>query len=85
MPVHVLCKIIDAVMSSAQEAETGAGFVNAKEAIPMRQALEDLGHPQGPTPLQFDNKVANGILNDDIIQKRSKAMDMRFYWLRDRI
>ena len=51
----------------------------------MRQALEDLGHPQGPTPLQFDNKVANGILNDDIVQKRSKAMDMRFYWLRDRI
>ena len=85
MPVHVLCKIIDAVMSSAQEAETGAGFLNAKEAIPMRQALEDLGHPQGPTPLQFDNKVANGILNDDIIQKRSKAMDMQFYWLRDRI
>jgi hypothetical protein len=85
MPIHVLCKIIDAVMSSAQEAETGAGFLNAKDAIPMRQALEDLGHPQGPTPLQFDNKVANGILNDDIVQKRSKAMDMRFYWLRDRI
>jgi hypothetical protein len=85
MPIHVLCKIIDTVMSSAQEAETVAGFLNAKEAIQMRQALEDLGHPQGPTPLQFDNKVANGILNDDIIQKRSKAMDMRFYWLHDRI
>ena len=72
-------------MSSAQEAETGAGFVNAREAIPIRNALIEMGHPQGPTPVQFDNRVANDILNDDVNQKRSKAMDMRFYWLRDRI
>ena len=83
-PVHILCKIIDAVMSSAQEAETGAGFLNAKDAIHLRIALEEMGHPQGPTPLQFDNKVATQLLNDDATQKRSKAMDMRFYWLKDR-
>jgi hypothetical protein len=83
-PINILCKIIDAVMSSAQEAETGAGFLNGKELVPMRTTLEELGHKQGPTPLQFDNKVATGIMNDDIQQKRSKSMDMRFYWLRDR-
>ena len=78
-------KIIDAVMSSAQEAETGAGFFNAKEIIPLRTALEDLGHPQGPTPLQFDNKVATSILNDEVSQRRSKAMDMRYHWVQDRV
>ena len=83
-PVNTISKIIDAVMSSAQEAETGAGYLNAKELVPMRQALIEMGHPQGPTPLQFDNQCATGILNNDMQQKRSKAMDMRFYWLKDR-
>ena len=72
-------------MSSAQEAETGAGFFNAKQLLPLRLALEDLGHPQGPTPIQFDNKAATAIINETVSQKRSKAMDMRFYWLRDRV
>ena len=82
--VAIKSKIIDAVMSSAQEAETGAGFLNAKELLSLRQALEDLGHPQGPTPLQFDNISATQILKEEVSQKKSKAMDMRFYWLRDR-
>ena len=82
--IAVKSKIIDAVMSSAQEAETGAGFYNAKELLPLRQTLEELGHPQGPTPLQFDNISATQILKNEVSQKRSKAMDMRYYWLRDR-
>jgi hypothetical protein len=84
-PILVNSKIIDAVMSSAQESETGAGFINAKDAIPIRNALEEMQHPQGPTPLQFDNKCATGLANETIAARRSKAMDMRFYWLRDRI
>ena len=83
--ILVVCKIIDAVMSSAQESETGAGFITARELAPIRETLKEMGHPQGPTPLQFDNKCATGILNDNVKQKMSKAMDMRFYWLRDRI
>ena len=82
--IAVKSKIIDAVMSSVQEAETGAGFYNAKELLPLRQTLEELGHPQGPTPLQFDNHSATQILKNEVSQKRSKAMDMRYYWLRDR-
>ena len=64
--IHVVCKLIDAVMSSAQEAETGAGYITAKELAPLRQTLQELGHPQGPTPIQFDNKCATGILTDSI-------------------
>ena len=65
-------KIIDAVMSSAQEAETSAGYYNAKEIIPLRQALEELGHPQGPTPLQFDNISATQILKEEVGQNDPK-------------
>ena len=81
-PILVISKIIDAVMSSAQEAETAAGFINGKELIPSIRVLEEMGHKQLPVPIQFDNKVATAIMNDDCKQKQSKSMYMRFYWLR---
>ena len=83
--IMIVCKIIDAVMSSAQEAETGAGYITTRELAPIRETLKEMGHLQGPTPLQFDNKCATGIINDKARQNISKAMDMRFYWLRDRV
>ena len=83
--VHVLCQIMHEVMSSAAEAELGALFHNAKEGCSLRIALEEMGHPQPPTPLQTDNSTASGIANDSVKQKRSKAIDMRFYWTRDRV
>ena len=30
------------VMSSAQEAETGMGFLNARDAVPIRQSLNEI-------------------------------------------
>ena len=84
-PIHVLCQIMREVVSSAAEAELGALFHNAKEACPIRTSLEELGHPQPPTPIQTDNSTAHGIANDTVKQKRSKAIDMRFYWVRDRV
>jgi hypothetical protein len=47
--------------------------------------LEDMGHPQGPTLIEADNACAVGLANDTVKQKRSKAIDMRFYWVRDRV
>ena len=42
-------------------------------------------HPQPTTPIQVENETAVGIANRSIKQKMSKAMDMRFHWIRDRI
>lgn len=83
-PVFVLAKVIRNVMASAAEAEVGALFLNAQELLPIRQADIDLGWPQPATPLKTDNSTANGIINGTIKIKRSKAIDMRFWWLRDR-
>jgi hypothetical protein len=44
-----------------------------------------MGHPQATTSVQTDNSTASGIANDTIKQQRSKAMDMRLYWVRDRV
>ena len=61
-----------------------ACFLNAQEACVLRATLTDLGHSQPPTPIQTDNQCAAGILNCTVKQKRSKAIDMRFYWLQVR-
>ena len=83
-PQHPCTITQSSVMSSTQESETGSGFINTREGIAIRQAAIEMGHPQGPTPLQFDNLCATRILTGEIKQKQSKSMDMRFYWLRDR-
>ena len=77
--VHTPCSIIKMVSSSAAEANLGALFYNAKDAAWPRIILEEMGHPQPPTPIQTDNLCAAGILNNTVKQKRS----MRFYWVQD--
>ena len=84
-PIFNVASILKHVMGSAAEAEVGGCYVNAREALPIRELLKELGHPQPPTPIQTDNSTASGILNDTVKQKRSKAMDMRYYWLKDRV
>jgi hypothetical protein len=84
-PLHITCQIMRNVLASAAEAEIGALFLNGQEALPIRVTLAELGHPQPPTPMQTDNSTAAGFANDTIKQKRSKAIDMRFYWIKDRV
>jgi len=76
-----IAQIIKSVMSSAAEAELGALYINAQEAIPLRHLLKEMGHLQPPTPIQIDNSMAIGVVADIIQPKRTKAMDMRFHWL----
>jgi hypothetical protein len=61
--------IIKAVMSSAAEAELGALFLNAKEAVIIRQILTEMGHPQPRTPIQTDNTTAEAVVNNRVQPK----------------
>ena len=61
-----VAQIIKAVMPSAAEAELEALFINAKEAVHIRNILEEMGHPQPPTPIQTDNSTANGVANNKV-------------------
>jgi hypothetical protein len=79
-----IAHIIKHVMSSATKAELAALYIMAREAVYIRIILEEMGHKQPPTPLQTDNSMADGVVNGKIQPKRTKAMDMRFHWLRDR-
>jgi hypothetical protein len=77
--------VINNVVASTAESEVGAGFQNAQSGALLIFTLTELGHIQPPNPLRTDNSTAFGILNETIKQKRSKAMDMIYHWLTDRV
>jgi hypothetical protein len=70
-------------MSSAAEAEIGALYINARKGVEIRNILKEMGHIQPSTPVQTDNSTAEGIVNLRVQPKHTKAMDMRFHWLRN--
>ncbi len=78
-----MCQILKLVAASAAEAELGALFLNAQEAKVMRITLEELGHPQPPTPIHIDNTTTVGIVNSTIKRQKSRSMEMRYFWLLD--
>jgi hypothetical protein len=83
--VDVLCQIIPSVVASAAEAEYAALFLNGQNAIILSNTLNDMGHEQVCPTLVADNTTACGIANRTNKPKRSRAMDMRFHWIRDKI
>jgi hypothetical protein len=85
-PIHVESRILKNVMAAASEAEIAALFHTGQEAVHIRQILYELDRPQHhPTQITTDNSTADGFANQRTKIKRSKAMDMRFYWVQDRV
>jgi hypothetical protein len=72
-------------MASAAEAKVGGLFTNGEAACPIQTTLIKLGHNQPATIMITDNECANGIANGTVKQRRSKAIDMQFYWIQDRV
>ena len=83
--VHVMSTVMRQVLLSATEAEVGATFYGCQDVVPLRNTLADLGHVQGANLIITENECCEGILNNTIKQRRSKAMDMQFYWVKYRI
>ena len=54
------------ISASAEEAKLGALFINGKKIKIIRLILEEMGHPQPPTPVHFDNKAETGIAKDTV-------------------
>jgi hypothetical protein len=82
--VLVLSNILKNVVSSAAEAEIAATFFNGQEGCPIIATLAEMGWPQDIVVITTDNSCAEGFCNRTTKQKRTKAIDMRFYWILDR-
>ncbi len=44
-----------------------------------------MGHPQPKIPIHCDNAMAVGIANNTIKRQHSQSMEMRFFWIGDKI
>ena len=55
------------------ENEVAATFYNAKEALPFRVTLAEMGHPQPPTPMEVDNETSIGFLKKRNETKEEKS------------
>lgn len=82
--ILTLTKIIKHVMGSAGETEVASLYYNCKNAIPLRRALQEMGHPQPPTPAITDNSTAEGLINKTMTPSRAKTYDQRTNWLKCR-
>ena len=77
---------IPTVCAAVSEAEYAALFMNAQHGAWERTVLGALRYPQtDPTRMETDNKTAAGISNRTCRVKRSKAIAMRYHWVRDRV
>jgi len=81
----ILCTILRFVVASAAKAELGAFFLNCKEGIIFRLTLEEVGHPQPRTPVHCDNATTVGIANNTVKRHRSQSMEMRNFWVGDKV
>jgi hypothetical protein len=76
--IHITCTILKLVATSATVAKLGALFLNAQEAKVLRLTLDELGHPQPPTPVHVDKTITASIVNNTIKRQRSRAMEKRY-------
>jgi hypothetical protein len=44
-----------------------------------------MGHPQPKTPVHCDNATAVGIVNNAIKRQCSRSMEMRFFWIGEKV
>ena len=84
-PVMVLSAIQRLVATSACEAEYVALFETGKATMAVRNITEALGLSQGTTQIVCDNQAATAIANDTAREKRTRHMNMRLNWIKDKV
>ena len=72
--VFNITQIIKAVMMLAAEVEIGV--INAREAVPQKIMLVNMGHPQLQTRMKADNSAAHSVATNNMQPRRTKAMDI---------
>lgn len=81
----ILKHAMPSAANAEAETETEALFVTCKEGTAIHNTLHDVGHPYPPTPITTDTMILTGIVNWTVKQKQTRAMDMRFYWVADKV
>ena len=78
-----IAQIIKNVMTPAADAEIGALYINSRQEIPARTAVEKMVHKQPPTPIQTDNTTSLGFVTKNLHPKATKSTDTKHWFMRD--
>ncbi len=83
-PVLSIAAVMRSVYALAGEAKLAALFKCAQKMVPLRNSLNEMGWIQPRSPIQVDNSTAVGYVNNTIIARRIKSLEMRLNWLKCR-
>jgi hypothetical protein len=78
-----LCAILQVAL--AAEAKLGKFFLNCKKGMIFYLTLKELGHQQPNTPIHSNNATAVGIANNIVKQQHSHSMEMRYFWVCNKV
>ncbi len=81
----MLCSILQFVVASAPKAELGALFLICQEGMIFWCTLKNLGHPQPKNLIHFKYDTAIGIANNTIKPQWLQAMEVRYFWVADKV
>ena len=85
-PVSWMSKLQSVVAVSSMEAEYIACFYAVQEVVWIRQLLADVGLVRSkPTSVFIDNSSARMLAQNPVHHQRSKHIDIKFHWLRDKV
>ena len=73
------------VLEITMEEEMGALFVNCKQGDALIISMEEMDHQQPTTLVVIDSATSGGFVNNNIRQQKPRAIDMIFYWIRNRV
>ena len=76
-PILIIAQMMKYVMSLVAEAKVGALFLTAKEMVPVRHTLTEMGWHQLTSPTQYENSTAVGMKNDTLVSRKSKSWELR--------
>ncbi len=82
---QVSTTIMRFVVASANEAKLGAFYHNCQTGIILQPTLAKMGHQQPRAPVHCDNATAVYIANNTIKRQRLRSMEIRFFWVGDKI
>ena len=70
--VLAIAQIMKLAMSLVAEVELGALYITAKETVPVRQTLIEMGWKQPQSPIQTDNSTLTGVVKKPSSNEKEK-------------
>jgi uncharacterized protein (DUF1919 family) len=85
-PIAWMSKLQPVVAVSSMEAEYIAAFYALQEIVWTKGLLKELGFSyNSPVDLYIDNQSAIKLATNPVYHKRSKHIDIKYHWIRERI